>query len=213
VREMRSIYRLRKNEFVIALLTAAAVVFIGVEQGIILAIVLSMIDHLRYSYSPRNMVLQPLGHERWRSSLAQSGERTIDGLIVYRFGNSLYYANTHSLFTDVDAFLDDGRPLRWFCLDGAAMGDVDITASYALRRIHSKLQERDVRLAFSEMSEYVRGALDRYGITALVGQEAYYPTVAEVVDAYRAASEANSGGAPGAPQGADDEHGAGPWAG
>jgi high affinity sulfate transporter 1 len=185
VRGMRAIYRVRKDEFIIALLTAAAVVFIGVEPGIILAIALSMIDHLRYSYSPRNVVLQPLGHEHWRSCAAQAGERTIDGLIVYRFGNSLYYANAHSLFTDVAAFLQDGRPLRWFCLDGAAMGDVDFTAAHALRRIHSQLKERDVRLVFSELSEYVRGEFDRYGITALVGEDAYLHSVAEVIEAFR----------------------------
>jgi sulfate permease, SulP family len=194
VRGMRAVFRARKDEFVIALLTAAAVVFVGVEQGIVLAMALSLIDHLRYSYNPRNVVLQPLGPERWRSCAARAGERTLDGLIVYRFGNSLYYANAHSLLTDVAAFLQDGRPLRWFCLDGAAMGDVDFTAAHALRRIHAQLQERDVRLVFAEMSDYVRGELDRYGITVQVEREAYFDTVAEVIEAYRAEGGAHAGG-------------------
>lgn len=214
VRGMRAIYRARKDEFVIALLTAAAVVFVGVEQGIILAIALSMFDHLRYSYKPRNIVLQPLGHERWHSTLAQAGERTIDGLIIYRFGNSLYYANAHSLLSDVAAFLHDGRALRWFCLDGAAMGDVDYTAAQALQHIHSRLRGHDVRLVFAEMSDYVRRELDRYGITALVGQEAFFYTAAEVIEAYRAEGGARADGTHDPPaadvrQDGADGHGAG----
>lgn len=73
------------------------------------------------------------------------------------------------------------------------MGDVDFTAAHALRRIHAQLQERDVRLVFAEMSDHVRGELDRYGITVQVGREAYFDTVVAVIEAYRAEGGAHAG--------------------
>jgi sulfate permease, SulP family len=52
VRGMLEIYRLSREEFVLATVTAALVVAWGIKQGILLAIVLAMIDHLRRSYNP-----------------------------------------------------------------------------------------------------------------------------------------------------------------
>ena len=109
VKEMRRIRACRKRESVIALLTAVAVVTLGVEYGIVLAIVASIVDHLRHSYSPLNSVLvkSPAGH--WHAAPVGPGARTEEGLVVYRFGTSLYYANAAKLLEDV---ADPGRPRR-----------------------------------------------------------------------------------------------------
>src|SRR6266496_942996 len=87
----------RKHEFAVALLTTAAVVVLGVEYGIVLAIIASIVDHLRHSYSPLNSVLvkSPEGH--WQPIPAGPGARTEEGLVVYRFGTGLYYANASRL--------------------------------------------------------------------------------------------------------------------
>src|SRR5215831_4159345 len=129
---MRRILAVRKDEFAVALLTTAFVVGLGVEYGIILAIVASIVDHLRHSYSPLNSILlkSPEGH--WRAVPVEPGVRTAEGLVVYRFGTSLYYANAARLVQDVGALAGHGAPLRWLVLDWAAIGDVDYTASTAL---------------------------------------------------------------------------------
>lgn len=64
---MARIYRLRREEFLVAAVTAAAVVFIGVEQGVLLAIAASMVDHLRHSYHPRSSVLVKSAAGHWQS--------------------------------------------------------------------------------------------------------------------------------------------------
>ena len=54
---MADIYRLRKGEFVVAAITAATVVIVGVEQGIILAIAISIIEHIHHSYRPHDTLM------------------------------------------------------------------------------------------------------------------------------------------------------------
>ncbi len=56
-RGMYSIYRVRPLEFAVALITAAIVVLVGVEEGIIVAIVLSLIVVLRHVYQPHDRVI------------------------------------------------------------------------------------------------------------------------------------------------------------
>jgi MFS superfamily sulfate permease-like transporter len=186
VRGMRRILALRKHEFAVALLTTAAVVVLGVEDGIVLAVVASVVDHLRHSYSPLNSVLvkSPAGH--WQPVPIAPGARTEDGIVVYRFGTSLYYANAARLAEDVSALLGDGT-LRWLVFDCAAIGDIDYTASTVLARLVEQAGQRRVRFTVSTVLPPVRRQLDRYGISGALGPDAYYDTPGEALEAFHAA--------------------------
>jgi MFS superfamily sulfate permease-like transporter len=183
---MRRILSVRRSEFFIALLTAAAVVVLGVEQGIVLAVVASIIDHLRHTYRPRDSVLvkSPAGH--WHATPVRPGARTEKGLVVYRFGTDLYYANAARLQEDVTALTGHGEPLLWLVLDGAAIGDVDYTAALVLTEVVDELRERHIRFVVSSMIGPVRRQLDRYGISAAMGQDAYYDTPGAALEAFHA---------------------------
>ena len=184
VKGMRHILGCRKHEFAVALLTAAAVVVLGVEYGIALAIIASIVDHLRHSYSPLNSVLvkSPAGH--WHAIPAEPGARTEEGLVVYRFGTSLYYANASRLVEDVAALVGHGGPLRWMILDCAAIGDVDYTASAALVKLIEHVHQHHVHLVLSSVLGPVRQQLDRYGISKALGQDAYFDTPGEALEAF-----------------------------
>ena len=184
VKGMRHILALRKHEFAVALLTTAAVVVLGVEYGIVLAIIASIVDHLRHSYSPLNSVLvkSPEGH--WQPVPAGPGARTEEGLVVYRFGTSLYYANASRLMEDVAALAGHGGPLRWMILDCAAIGDVDYTASAVLVKVIEYVHQHHVHLVLSSVLGPVRQRLDRYGISKALGQDAYFDTPGEALEAF-----------------------------
>jgi MFS superfamily sulfate permease-like transporter len=184
---MRRILATRRHEFAVALLTAIAVVVLGVEDGIVLAIIASIVDHLRHSYSPLNSVLvkSPEGH--WRTTPVAAGARSEEGLVVYRFGTSLYYANAAKLADDVAALVGHGGPLRWMVLDCVAIEDVDYTASTVLARVVEHLHQRQVHLVLSYVLGPVRKQLDRYGISTALGPGAYYETPTEALEAFHAA--------------------------
>jgi MFS superfamily sulfate permease-like transporter len=114
----------------------------------------------------------------------EPGVRTAEGLVVYRFGTSLYYANAARLAQDLVALAGHEAPLRWLVLDWAAIGDVDYTASTVLAKAIELLHQRHVRLVFSSVLGPVRHQLDRYGISA----DGYYDTPGEALEAFRAAA-------------------------
>jgi sulfate permease, SulP family len=181
---MRRIYRLRREEFAVAALTAAAVVFIGVEQGVLLAIVASMVDHLRHSYHPRSSVLVKSAAGHWQSLPVTPGARTAEGLVIYRFGTSLYFANASQLVADITTVTQHGIPPRWLCLDGAAINDVDYTAAAVVTELHQHQRTQGTRLVLSNIIEPVRAQLDRYGITTALGPDAYFDTAGQALDAF-----------------------------
>jgi high affinity sulfate transporter 1 len=181
---MWRILALRKNEFAVALLATAAVVALGVEYGIVLAIIASVIEHLRHSYRPLNSVLvkSPDGH--WQPVPAEPGARTREGLVAYRFGTSLYYANASRLLEDVEALTGHGGPVHWLIIDWAAIGDVDYTASAVLVEVVEHAHQRNVRLVFTSVLGPVRQQLDRYGISKALGQDAYFDTPGQALEAF-----------------------------
>ena len=90
---------------------------------------------MRHTYHPFNSVLVKSLAGHWQPAPVRPGARTEPGLVIYRFGTSLYYANASRLIDDITALAAQGSPLRWMVLDGAAIGDVDYTASAVLTRV------------------------------------------------------------------------------
>ena len=79
VKGLRAIRSESPGEFLLALFTATAVPVIGVEQGILLAIALSLVRHVRHSYKPHTMVLAPGAAGRWAPAPATPGSQTEAG--------------------------------------------------------------------------------------------------------------------------------------
>ena len=195
VKELRRILAVRRGEFAVALLTAAAVVVLGVEDGIVLAVIASVVDHLRHSYNPLNNVLQKSPTGYWTPVPVEPGGRTEDGLVIYRFGTSLYYANAARLTADLQALVGAGGPLRWFVLDCAAIEDIDYTAYSVLARAVDIAKRRHIRFVLSTVLPQVRRQLDSYGISKALDAAAYYETPRDALDVFNAAKDQPDDGA------------------
>jgi MFS superfamily sulfate permease-like transporter len=195
LKEMRRIFALRRDEFAVALLAAAAVIAFGVEYGIVVAVVASVVDHLRHSYNPLNHVLvkSPAGY--WQPVPVAPGARTEEGLVIYRFGTSLYYANAAKLLADLRVIVDSGGPPRWFVFDCAAVEDIDYTASTVLARAVDLARQRHVRFAVSTVLPQVQRQLDSFGITKALDADARYETPRDAADAFHAANGGQAGAA------------------
>ena len=193
VKAMREILIERPVEFWVATATAGIVVFFGVEQGIIAAMVLSLFAHTRHGYKPSNTLLSVDKSGIWRSVSVDERAQLLPGLIVYRFNHSMYYANSDRFKTEALALTTGAQPpLRWLCLDGTAMDDVDYTAAAALRETYQLLKQKGVRLVLGEIQAHVRAELDKSGITQLVGPQFTFDSVTDIVHAYKQSSESLS---------------------
>ena len=192
IRGMRRVLRVRRPEFVVAVVTAAAVVGLSISGGIVVAVVASIIDHLRHSYHPRNSVLVKSATGHWQTMPVARGARTEPGLVIYRFGTSLYFANASRLVEDLIAITAQGAPLRWFVFDGAALGDVDYTASLVLSRTIAQLHQRHIQFVVTSLMTPVRQQLEHYGISGAAGPDAYFDTAGEALEAFNG----QRGGAP-----------------
>ena len=185
IKGMQSIYAQRRSEFWVALITAAMVVFVGVEQGIILAIVLSLIDHTRRGYRPKNVVLVPADSGALNAQPIATRAQALPGLLIYRFTHSMYYANAEQLSEEITDLANNSEPpLRWLCLDASAVDDVDYSAAETLRSLFAILKDKGIRLVVAQVLDDVEEQ-SRYELHQLFGEDAFYDTLEDVMKDYQ----------------------------
>ena len=186
VKGLRDIRRESPGEFDLAVVTAAAVVAIGVEEGILLAIALSLFRHVRHSYRPHTMMLAPDEAGRWMPMPVTPGKETEPGLMVYRFGADLFYANHNRFADEVRTLVERApHPVRWFIVDAGAITDVDYSAAQSIRNLLEELARKRVCMVFARVNPYLRSDMDRHGITAAAGETRIFATFHEALVAIR----------------------------
>ena len=183
VKGMKRIYVERPWEFWVALITAAIVVFWGVEPGILLAILLSLIAHTRHGYRPKNTVVVKTETGKWQTLPINDPAQVLPGLMIYRFSHSMYYANSAQLSEEVQSLVKDAEPpLKWFCID--CVDDIDYSAAKTLRALQVLMEERNIRLVLAAVSDDVKAELERSGLIKRMDYGTYYASIDDVVDAY-----------------------------
>ncbi len=122
LRGLSDLHRKSPREWILALATAACVVLFGVENGILLALVVSLLQHVRHSYEPSVAVETRTADGHWQMSAVEPIRMAAPGLLVYGFGSDLFYAN-------IDRFAAQARkltsgspsPVRWLVVDAGAI--------------------------------------------------------------------------------------------
>jgi SulP family sulfate permease len=182
------------REFGLAVLTAGTVVLVGVEQGILLAVVLSLLIHVSHGYRPHTAVILHDPVERWKMVSAETDQMIEPGLVMYWFGSSLYYANAQRFVEDVHRLVEDSpAPVRWFAVDASAVTGIDYTASGELRTLTQVLADRGTVLCLAHVGPGLREDLDAEGLTAIIGEDRIFSTRTRCLEVYRSERRGSRG--------------------
>jgi len=186
VSEFRRLARFRRSELVIALMTTAAVLGIGVLYGVLAAVALSVLDLLRRVAWPR---------QRARLRARVAGMHDIDdypqaelvpGLVVYRYDAPLCFANAEDFRSRALQAVDHyPQPVEWFVLNAEANVEIDMTALDALDRLRADLEGRGILFAMARVKQDLRDALKAGGLLTKIGDERIFMTLPTAVEAFR----------------------------
>ncbi len=187
---LRDLWRVRRDEFAVALLTGLVVVLIGVEQGIILAVALSVLDFVRRAYRPRDTVIVQVSEPApgFIPHPARPGMETVPGGLAYRFDGTLFFANSDYFRQRLLALAAAApHPVRWVVLDLSAVADIDYSAGQMLATLLRDLRGRGMSIYLAH-PEDITDMLQRYGVLQLVGEDHVHHGVRDAVAAATAAA-------------------------
>jgi MFS superfamily sulfate permease-like transporter len=169
LRTLQAIRRESPGEFALALTTAVVVVAAGVEQGILLAMILSLFRVVRHSYHPHTgvMVLNEIG--TWNLNPVASGAMTEPGLVMYHFGATLFYANANRFAEEANCLV--GQPpsqVRWLIVDAEAITHLDYSAARVLQELQQNLTSCGTQLGFARMPWNLKADFARHHLTQAI---------------------------------------------
>jgi len=186
VRGLRKVRTESPGEFALAVTTAAVVVFIGVEQGILLAMALSLFRIVHHSYRPHTAVLKQTLDAMWHLNPVVAGAITEPGMVIYRFGAPLFYANANSFSEEVRMLAASApKPLHWLIVDAGAITNVDFTAARVLLEVEKDLAAQGTGLVFAHVQSDLKPDLDRHHLTEAIGPNRIFDTLHEACAALR----------------------------
>ena len=191
--DLRGLARMRREspgEYALATITAVIVVAVGVEQGIILAMVLSLLRVVKHSYQPHTGVLVDEAGLYRRVIPVAPGAVTRPGITIYRFGAPLFYANASRFAEEIRTIVGSPpSPVCWVVADAEAISNLDYTAARVVLRLQKELAQDGVVLAFARVPPALKADLDRHHVTAVVGPELFFPRLHDALDAFAKAGQ------------------------
>ena len=177
LRDLLAIARFGRLEFALALVTLLTVAFVGVEQGIGVAVGLAILDRTRLSARPQLHVLGRIpGSTSWAPLSADAAQ--VPGVLVVLFATPLWYANAIHFRAELQASLTRavGTP-RLLVLDALGMSDIDYTGSLALRKVLDELEADHIEFAIARARSHMRESLGHSGLLDRIGQDRLFPSV------------------------------------
>jgi len=182
---LRRIARRRRSEFVIAVVTVVVVCAVGIEQGIVLAIVVSILEVVRRQYQPNDFVLtvSDTGLETYRPATA--GPHSEPGLIIFRYDAELLYATSNRFVDVVEGVIDHAPdPVRRLVLDAGSIDDIDYSAGIALGGLVDFLETRRITFAIIRADPWLLDTMRAYDLLDRIGTHRY-DTLDDAIEAFR----------------------------
>ncbi|MDR3661341.1 MAG: SulP family inorganic anion transporter [Mycobacterium sp.] len=187
VAEYRRLARFRRSELVLACATTVAVLGLGVLNGVLVAVGLSILDLLRRIAHAHDSVLGFVPGVAGMHDIEDYPDAApLPGLLIYRYDAPLCFANAQDFRSRALAAVDEtGGHVEWFVLNAEANVEVDLTALEALDQLREELSQRGIVFAIARVKQDLRDALAAAGLLAKIGDDRIFLTLPTAVDAFK----------------------------
>jgi SulP family sulfate permease len=179
IKPLRELGRVDRVELSLAVVALFGVLILGILQGILVAVVLSLLVLLATITRPHDAILV---HDDTIDGFREIEEaeaiQAASGLIVYRFDAPLFFANASTFAERVGALAtSDGIPVRRIIVDVEPIVTIDTTAADMLLKLRNSLSERGITFAIARANGPVMDMLERTGVATAIGPDNFFPTV------------------------------------
>jgi MFS superfamily sulfate permease-like transporter len=159
VAQFRKILATSKWEFALALVSMLGVIFIGVEQGLGIAVALAILDQTWRSARPRMVELgRRTGTTSWEPE-EEVGVERVDHILALLFGEELFFANAGIFRREMHDLLAKQPETEHVIIDAVAIADIDFTGMNALSQVVADLSKDKISISFARANQVVRDRL------------------------------------------------------
>jgi high affinity sulfate transporter 1 len=187
-RELSRYLRVRRSEFIQAIVALGGVVVLGVLPGLGLAVVVSVLNFFRRAWWPQDAILGKTADLAGFHDLRfHPDAKQIPGLILYRWDAPLFFANARAFHDRIHELIAESpEPVNWIIVYANAITDIEVTAADMLSELDVELNARGIHLVFAGLKDPVYQHVCGYQLQQEIVPEHFFPNITSAVRAYLA---------------------------
>jgi high affinity sulfate transporter 1 len=183
VHTFSALLRVDRPDAALAAVAFFGVVLVGVLQGIVIAVALSLLAFVNQAWRPYRAELGRRRGVRGYHDLSRHPQaEVIEGVVIVRFDAPLFFANAGLFSEYVRSCIADREGVKYVILAAEPITSVDSTAVDELVQLDDALARSGIELVIAEMKGPVKDDLERRGLGVRFGPERFAPTVGAAVD-------------------------------
>jgi len=182
----RKISRIEWRESVVAV---AGVLAFDILNGLVLAVILSLIALMRFLSMPQVVVLGRLRETGEYVDMARHPEaEQFPGVLMLRVDRIWFFANADGIREHAKELIRQApQPLKAIIVNLAPVPLVDVTAIDSLSQLHASSLKHATRLVLAAVRDPVRDAFARAGLLGVLGEENIFRNMQNAVESVTAA--------------------------
>jgi SulP family sulfate permease len=181
----KRLWKLRKDEFFVWIITFLATLFVGIVQGIFIGVLLALLLMVYRTSNPHFAILGKIRNSDYYKNIDRFGEEieVREDLLIIRFDAQLYFGNTSYFKNQLYKYIGENEnQLKAVILNAEAINYVDSTAAHMLRKVINEIKSRGIRFYIAGAIGPTRDILFSSGIADMVTKEYLFVRVREAVE-------------------------------
>ena len=185
--DFRDILRIRRTEFIWAIAAFLGVMLLGTLQGILAAIIVSLVALAHQTANPPVYVLgRKPGTNVFRPrSPEHLDDESFPGLLMLRLEGRLFFLNAERIAEKIRSLMAEAKP-RAVLLDLSGVFDLEYSALKMLTEAEKRNREGGVTLWLAGLAPHVHTMIQRSPLGEALGRERLFFNLERAVDKYQA---------------------------
>ncbi|MGJ3237970.1 MAG: SulP family inorganic anion transporter [Anaerolineae bacterium] len=176
VKTVRHTWHYSKQDFISLLVTFFAVLEVGIEAGIIIGAITSLVLYLWRTSRPHVAILGRIGETEEYRNILRHPTTTDPRIVAMRVDESLYFPNAQYLEQVVLATIADNPEVEHFVLVASAVNFIDVSALDVLENLADALNAVGVTFYMAKVKGPVMDRLRKIGFVDHIGEDKFFLT-------------------------------------
>ncbi|MCC5913391.1 MAG: solute carrier family 26 protein [Balneolaceae bacterium] len=161
VEQFRKLWRLKHYDRYMFLATFAGTLFIGIEEGILLGVTLSVIMLVYRSARPHHTILGRIPETNIYRNVDRYETEQEKEFLVFRFDAPIHFANAEYFKDKIGELIRHNPDTSCLILDLNGVNDIDSTGLDELFKLKKEMDKESIRLHLAEVKSPVRDLIRR----------------------------------------------------
>jgi len=185
-KEFFRLWKSDRTDFFLLLVTFFATLILGIEKGIGIGVILSLVMVIYKTTKPHVAVLANVPNTHFYRNIERFNTLIPkEEMLIYRFDAQIYFANTNYFKEKLEELtLKEKDVLKIIIIDGESINSIDSSGIHMLHEVINTYNALNIDTAFSGIKGPVRDSLQKGGIMKKIRYESCFMSIQEAVDAF-----------------------------